>query len=51
MSRLYWPVCWANVLFAAQPFLFDVPATGFHVFNACVALLMVWSGPVKQVNQ
>jgi hypothetical protein len=49
MRTLYWPVCWLNILFAAQPFIFDVPATGFHIFNACVALLMIWAGPeIKQ---
>ena len=46
---LYSIVVWLNILFAAQPFLFGVHATGFHIFNACVALWMAWRAP--PVNQ
>jgi hypothetical protein len=43
---IYSAIVWLNIFFAAQPFLFGMQATGFHIFNACVALWMIWRAPI-----
>jgi hypothetical protein len=43
---VYSAIVWLNIFFAALPFIFGIHADGFHIFNACCALLMILCAPV-----